>query len=57
MRWILTMVVLMVASLTATTSHAAEKIKFVLNWVPEPEFGGIYSAQQIGAFHEARARR
>ncbi len=26
------------------------KVKLALNWVPEPEFGGIYAAQQIGAF-------
>src|SRR5215213_3242047 len=51
MRWMITMVLLMVAGFTAT-SHGAEKLKIVLNWVPEPEFGGIYSAQQIGAFQK-----
>ncbi|MCC6580372.1 MAG: ABC transporter substrate-binding protein [Phycisphaeraceae bacterium] len=25
-------------------------MKLVLNWVPEPEFGGFYAAQQIGAY-------
>ena len=25
-------------------------VVFNLNWVPEPEFGGIYAARQIGAF-------
>src|SRR5438093_12867600 len=29
---------------------AAEKIKIQLNWVPEPEFGGIYAAKETGAF-------
>lgn len=29
---------------------AADKVKLQLNWVPEPEFGGIYEAQRIGAF-------
>ncbi|CAN5605250.1 ABC transporter substrate-binding protein [soil metagenome] len=51
MHWMITMLLLMVASLTSTSS-AAEKLKLVLNWVPEPEFGGIYSAQQIGAFQK-----
>lgn len=26
------------------------KVKVTLNWVPEPEFGGIYAAQQSGKF-------
>jgi NitT/TauT family transport system substrate-binding protein len=29
---------------------AGEPIKIALNWVPEPEFGGIYAAQQAGIF-------
>jgi NitT/TauT family transport system substrate-binding protein len=29
---------------------AADKVKIQLNWVPEPEFGGIYEAQRSGAF-------
>jgi len=29
---------------------AADKVKLTLNWVPEPEFGGIYAAKDIGAF-------
>src|SRR5215207_5072942 len=49
MRWMITMILLMVANVT-TTSLAADKVKLVLNWVPEPEFGGIYAAQQNGAF-------
>lgn len=28
-------------------------VKLVLNWVPEPEFGGFYAAQQTGAFQRA----
>jgi NitT/TauT family transport system substrate-binding protein len=28
------------------------KTKIALNWVPEPEFGGIYAAQQSGAFNK-----
>src|SRR3989440_4521191 len=28
----------------------ADKVKIALNWVPEPEFGGIYAAQVSGAF-------
>jgi NitT/TauT family transport system substrate-binding protein len=35
-------------------AHAADakKINISLNWVPEPEFGGIYAAKQIGAFEK-----
>src|SRR5215470_5722012 len=29
---------------------SAEKVKLALNWVPEPEFGGIYAARDTGAF-------
>ena len=46
-------VVTMLLSLTLTTrAHAGEKIKLALNWVPEPEFGGIYAAKQTGAFEK-----
>jgi NitT/TauT family transport system substrate-binding protein len=34
---------------TGTTSPAA-KVKLQLNWVPEPQFGGFYEAERIGAF-------
>ncbi len=26
------------------------KVKLVLNWVPEPEFGGFYAAREIGSY-------
>ena len=29
---------------------AAEKVTMALNWIPEPEFGGIYAAKEQGAF-------
>src|SRR5438552_19157659 len=29
---------------------ASDRVKIALNWVPEPEFGGIYAAQVNGAF-------
>lgn len=29
---------------------AVEKVTLALNWVPEPEFGGIYAAREGGAF-------
>ena len=53
MRWI-TLVFALVATLTTTTSttRAADKLKLVLNWVAEPEFGGIYAAQTTGAFQK-----
>src|SRR4051812_39778059 len=33
-----------------SSSFAADKVKITLNWVPEPEFGGIYAAKENGAF-------
>jgi NitT/TauT family transport system substrate-binding protein len=36
--------------LLVNLAHAADKVRVQLNWVPEPEFGGIYQAQQDGAF-------
>lgn len=34
----------------AAGGAAPAKVRLQLNWVPEPEFGGIYAAQAIGAF-------
>src|SRR5829696_1712740 len=31
-------------------SAAGTKVKLVLNWVPEPEFGGFYAARDGGAY-------
>jgi NitT/TauT family transport system substrate-binding protein len=31
-------------------SAGGTKIKLVLNWVPEPEFGGFYAARESGAY-------
>lgn len=31
---------------------ASPKVRIALNWVPEPEFGGIYAAQQDGHFRD-----
>ncbi|MCE9618494.1 MAG: ABC transporter substrate-binding protein [Planctomycetes bacterium] len=33
-----------------TTAAGNRKIRLQLNWVPEPEFGGIYAAEQDGLF-------
>ena len=33
-----------------STASSATKVKLQLNWVPEPQFGGFYEAQRIGAF-------
>jgi NitT/TauT family transport system substrate-binding protein len=38
------------ASLVTITAYAGDKIRLQLNWVPEPEFGGIYQAQQDGTY-------
>jgi NitT/TauT family transport system substrate-binding protein len=35
---------------SATTTPAPSRIRLQLNWVPEPQFGGFYAAQQAGAF-------
>lgn len=35
---------------STSEDSSATSIRIGLNWVPEPEFGGIYAAQQIGAF-------
>jgi NitT/TauT family transport system substrate-binding protein len=31
----------------------AAKVKLILNWVPEPEFGGFYAARDSGAYKRA----
>jgi hypothetical protein len=33
-----------------SSAVAADKVSIALNWVPEPEFGGIYAAREGGAF-------
>src|SRR5437764_14210437 len=43
-------VVACVALCIPACALGADKIKIALNWVPEPEFGGIYAAQTQGAF-------
>lgn len=37
----------------SNTTSRVEKTKIQLNWVPEPEFGGIYAARDIGAYQRA----
>jgi NitT/TauT family transport system substrate-binding protein len=33
-----------------SVAHAGDTVTIALNWVPEPEFGGIYAAKEQGAF-------
>lgn len=33
-----------------TDAAGLHAVKLALNWVPEPEFGGFYAAQEIGAY-------
>src|SRR5690349_14025863 len=33
-----------------SAAAAADKVSIALNWVPEPEFGGIYAAKESGAY-------
>lgn len=35
---------------THSASAAVDKVSLILNWKPEPEFGGFYAAQENGAF-------
>ena len=42
--------VVVASLLVAPLAYGAEKIRFALNWVPEPEFGGIYAAKENGTF-------
>jgi NitT/TauT family transport system substrate-binding protein len=36
----------------AANAHAATKTRLALNWKPEPEFGGFYAAEAIGAYEK-----
>ena len=49
MHRLIALIVLVVVTVVSATA-SAEPIKIALNWVPEPEFGGIYAAQQSGIF-------
>src|SRR3954471_16022372 len=42
--------VLALTIVLASSALAADRVKLALNWVPEPEFGGIYEAKRGGAF-------
>lgn len=35
---------------TGAAAPALTKVRLTLDWKPEPEFGGFYAAQQLGAF-------
>ena len=37
---------------TVNTAESPRRIRIQLNWVPEPEFGGIYAAEHLGYFRE-----
>src|SRR4051794_27542355 len=52
MRFAILVLTTMFSLSLAGRAGAADKIKLALNWVPEPEFGGIYAAKQIGAFEK-----
>jgi len=45
LRWMLTMVFA-----AGVTARADDQVKLTLNWVPEPEFGGIFAAKETGEF-------
>jgi len=52
MRFVIFVVTAMTLLCLTGRAGAADKIKLALNWVPEPEFGGIYAAKQMGAFEK-----
>ena len=47
------LVALLVPLPLAEAAQAAKKVRVQLNWLPEPEFGGIYEAQRAGLFDRA----
>ena len=49
MKQIISGIILLIAIATPAFAQG-KKITIALNWVPEPEFGGIYEAQRGGAF-------
>ena len=49
-RWVVVLGFCFAAQSFTICAQAGEKVKLSLNWVPEPEFGGIYAAQQNGNF-------
>ena len=54
--WIVVVVALLMATIgcrRSGSSNGGGKAKVQLNWVPEPEFGGLYAARSIGAFSRA----
>ena len=34
-------------------ANGSKRVRVQLNWVPEPEFGGIYAARESGAYARA----
>ncbi|MFO0554153.1 MAG: ABC transporter substrate-binding protein [Polyangiaceae bacterium] len=37
-----------------TNADGTKSVKLALNWVPEPEFGGFYSARETGAYRNEK---
>lgn len=37
---------------SGASAPAKTKVKLVLNWVPEPEFGGFYAAREAGSYEK-----
>jgi NitT/TauT family transport system substrate-binding protein len=50
MRYSIPLFALIILSFNSTILFGATKIRLTLDWKPEPEFGGFYSAQQTGTF-------
>ncbi len=45
-----TTIIALLICLTSSVAFSADKVTMALNWVPEPEFGGIYNARENGTF-------
>jgi NitT/TauT family transport system substrate-binding protein len=50
MRFALLIVTTLLIAVTPAHAGGGKKVSIALNWVPEPEFGGIYEASRGGAF-------
>ncbi|MEM8873933.1 MAG: ABC transporter substrate-binding protein [Planctomycetota bacterium] len=57
MRWCLVLTLLLVGVACSDDSVAEDgsaEVTLQLNWLPEPQFGGFYEAERIGAFTDRR---
>lgn len=51
--WVIALLAVLPACKGKAESGSGSKLKVQLNWVPEPEFGGLYAARDEGAYKKA----